>query len=254
MTKAGYVGFTGGSEVVQSVFSDFDLNEDLASLTIADLVQAAFAYADYHEGVFAYDSPSSVIATAWGPNTDAPDVSTALTNLLKDEGLSLVYRDGVLVVDQFSATQPTRSFSNEILDQSEDNSAERVNIAIVDGNEHTYTAVDVNDIRARDVPVVSYFDLPELLDLATVEARANQELIRSRMGTAPSGKLVLPFDVNQMDVVTWIDRFGTTSLVRVEGMAIDIDQGKSPHQWMTVTTSLVAGDIISRLPAVERSI
>jgi hypothetical protein len=250
----GYVGFNGGSTTAVSVFSHFVFSETARALTATDLFKAALARADYHDVSVDYASPSDVVATAWGPGTDMPTVEDALKKLLESEKAVMAFRGGKLRINQYSDyVSPILTVADQIIEFTENNSGDRrINVAIVDGNEHTYISADVTDLQARDAAISQYFDLPELLTAAAAQARAEEEIYRSRIGTSKGGTLVYPFDLEAQDVVTWVDQFGTSQVVRLEGITIDIDQGVKPHQHMEVDTSLVVGDRLTRIPTSER--
>jgi hypothetical protein len=112
-------------------------------------------------------------------------------------------------------------------------------LALVDGNEDSWIQIDPADAQTRGRMIVSYLDLPELMDQNAVTARAIEEIRLSSRGESPSGEAILFFDLGRMDIVTWIDNHGNEYVVRIEGIEVNINQGKEPRQTMVLDTSLV---------------
>jgi len=98
----------------------------------------------------------------------------------------------------------------------------------VDGNDEHWLQADVEDAVDRGYMVPAYFDLPELLDLDAVKARAIEEMKRSAQGSSPGGTTPLFFDLQRMDTITWK---GVTC--RIDGFDVEIKQNEKPSQRQT---------------------
>lgn len=229
----GYCGFSGTSYAVGPIHVE-DYEYDLQ---VADLVRTALAMGDFHD-VLIDNTTSKVYALIWGPQTDVPTPAEGLKKALEADKLEMTYRDGSITVGRFNDQSNVKTVRDTIIESDEiDEASRRINFASVDGNEHFWLEVDVEDAEERGRMLVSYFDLPELLDQQAVKDRAREEIKRSAKGASPGGTTPLYFDIHRMDTITWVDNRGNSKVVRVEGFAVSISQGEQPHQRQTFDTS-----------------
>lgn len=229
----GYVGFGGSSYTI----SNFYLEDWEVVINAQELIKTALAMGDYHD-VVTGESTAEELNIVWGPQTDIPTPADGLRQALEAVKWDLVWNDGRIRVGSFSGETPGRTLQDEIIRTDYvDEANRRINQANVDGNEDTWIETDVVDTQQRDRQISSYFDLPELTDQDSVTARAQEEIRKGKMGRTPGGMVPLLFDLWRMDVITWIDNVGNSTVVRVEGISAEIEQGLKPSQRETVDTS-----------------
>lgn len=244
----GYVGFMM-SDNASFRISQFSLDEWEQSVITADLVKRVLAWGDFHD-VKVSSGDGRQLAIIWGPQTDLPTPAAALAQALISEKLQIIWRDGFVEVGKFVDTAPARVIQDTIISSSQtDNAARRINFAAVDGNDDSWLQFDAADIQSRDREINAYFDLPELMDLASVKARAEEEIRLSSGGQSPQGVTPLYFDLWRTDCVTWIDQAGNSHLVRIEGFKVDIDQSQKPHQHQEFDNSILS--TAGSIPAVD---
>lgn len=236
LLKPGYVGFksTNAFQVSQFEFADYEYD-----WKGSDLVKFAAAMVDYHD--VSYGGPDQKqYALVWGPQTDIPTPGDGLRQVLEAEKSDLIWADNRIIVGQFKAVAIERILEDEILETTLIKEVDRrVNLAIVDGNEHTWMEPDLVDIRTRDRQIVAYFDLPELLTKDAVEQRAKEEITLAKRGESPGGVIPVLFDLWRMDPITWIDNLGRSYNVRVEGIRVEVKQGEKPKQTEELDLSLL---------------
>lgn len=236
LNRIGYVGWEGDG--AYSV-SNFDFTDLEFNYTSKDLIRQALAIGDYHDTIVG-SATAKQYALLWGPQTDLPTAADALRNLLEAEKLELIWRDGIIEVGQFKETGAYKTIENRIIQTEEIQSGmRRINLANVDGNEHTWFETDIEDAIARDRMINAYYDLPELLTKDEVRKRAQEEIRRSAMSEAPGGNVPMFFDLWRMDPVLWVDNAGNEKLVRIEGIQVTINQSDKPSQRETLDTSLI---------------
>lgn len=239
--KPGYVGFYGTSFVA----SDFHFEDWEYDLTFEDLIRTALAMGDFHEASVS-GATGRAFAIIWGPQTDVATPADGLRTMMEANKLQLVWRDSVVAVGKFNDPTIIKVLDNRIIQTDQEQEGDRqINLAAVDGNENSWLEVDVVDGYRRGRQINAYFDLPELLDVNSVKARALEEIARSKLGSSPGGNVVLYFDLWRMDHITWIDNVGNSNDVRVEGISVEVNQSTQPSQRMTVDTSLLTGESFS---------
>ena len=244
----GYVGFlvNGAYEL-----SHFELEDWEYNFKLSDLIQTALALADFHD-VSVSGANEKAYALIWGPNTDLPTAADALRQLMVGLKLQLAYRDNQLVISKFTDQSIIHDLNNLIISTDEENeNQQRINVAVVDGNEHFWIHVDAGLIKEMNYQAVAKFDLPELLDLGAVKARAQEEITNGNKGQIPSGLIPLLFDLWRMDFVLWTDNAGNQKLVRVEGYSVEINQSRTPFQRMKLTTGLPSNDLYHYPAGIE---
>lgn len=232
----GYVGF----KATAYTLSNLAITDWETTLTVDELARTALAMGDYHD-VICGSSSAEEVAILWGPQTDIPTAADGLRQALTTLKWEMVWVDGFILIGSFKDLSIVRVLQNEIIKTDyQDEANRRINLASVDGNEHTWIETDVVDTKDRDRQINAYFDLPELSDQDSVRERAVEEVRRGQMGKTPGGELPLQFDLWRMDVITWIDNSGASKNVRIEGMSVTIDQSKTPSQRQTLDTSLLS--------------
>jgi hypothetical protein len=243
LTEPGYVGFsmTSPSRYTIDYFSLQDWEDDLS---IADLIKTALALGDFHDATVS-DAVDKAYAIIWGPQTDLPSAAEALRQMMVTNKLNLAWRGTGIGVSQFSDPTIVATLQDEIIEtEEEDESQQRVNWVQVDGNENFWIQIDVEDAKDRGRMVVAYFDLPELLTLEAVTARAREELSKTTVGNSPGGQIVARYDLWRMDRISWIDNAGNTKDARIEGISFEINQGKTPFQRMRIDNGTVPPESI----------
>lgn len=236
--KPGYVGFQATSyKVANFVFKDLE-----HPLTTADLIRTALGLGDVHD-VIVSGGTSKAYAIIWGPQTDIPTAADGLKTAMETDKLQMIWRNGSVEVGKFNDTSIVHTIQDRIIESERaDEPNRRINYAIVDGNEHSWIALDMPDTFRRGRSVVDYEDLPELLTQEDVKNRAREMIKKSTLGASPGGTTPLYFDIHRMDHVLWIDNSGNEDIVRVEGISIEINQSTTPSQRMTFDNSLIADD------------
>jgi len=233
----GYVGFRGTKAYT---ISNFLLTDWETAYTTEDLIRVALAMGDYHDAKVAGGGDRQ-LAIIWGPQTDIPSAADGLRFSLESAKLQMIWRDGFIEVGKFTDKSIVKTIQDRIISTEHSESADRrINVAVIDGNEHSWIELDDADLILRSRALNGYFDLPELLDQSAVTARAQEEIRRGKLGSAPGGSVVLFLDLWRMDAVTWIDNIGNSKDVRIEGMVVDVNQSSEPHQRMNIDTSLLA--------------
>ena len=143
----------------------------------------------------------------------------------------MTWRNGTITVGQFKELEIIRTIQNESLNfETTEESGEHINLAAVDGQEDSYTAIDGPDTRARGRQIVAYFDVPELDTTESVVARANEEIRQGVVGTKFTGEAPLFFDLWRLDGVTWYDPAGVAHDLRIHAIEVTINQGTQPSQ------------------------
>lgn len=237
--QSGYSGFYGNAVSNLCTYKDFQLFDWEVDLTLQDLIKSALAMGDYHDPIVGA-AEGKAYAIMWGPQTDIPTVADGLRQALISGKLELVWRDGKIEVGRFTDNSTVKTIQNRIIESAHvEDPTRRINLSVVDGNEHSWIELDTTEIQNRDRQITGYFDLPELLEFGQVKARAQEEIRRGKLGGAPGGSVVMFFDLWRMDAVQWIDNVGNSNKVRVEGMTVEIEQGKEPKQLQTLDTSLI---------------
>jgi hypothetical protein len=232
-------GYVGWSNVGAYGVFDFDFEDLEYNYTSEDLIRQALAMGDYHD-VKVGSASAKQYALTWGPQTDLPTPADGLRQVLEGEKLELIWRDGFIEVGQFKDVGVVKTIENRIINTELANAGNRrINLANVDGNEHTWFEVDIPDALERDRMINAYFDLPELLDKDKVRERAQEEIRRSGLAEAPGGLVPLFFDLWRMDVIEWVDNSGDSKTVRIEGIRVEINQSSEPSQRQQLDTSLV---------------
>lgn len=235
-SKPGYTGF---GAAVKATVARFSLDDFEDILTTEDLARLALAFGDFHDAIVS-GGESRQLAITWGPQTDIPTPADALLQALTAEKLQLIWRNGKIEIGKFIDPTVQKIVQDRIIETDYiDSERQRINFAAVDGNVHSWLEFDAADIRNRDRQLNAYFDLPELSDLESVKKRAQEEIRRSSMGRSPGGQVVLFFDLDRMQVITWIDQTGNSKNVRIEGMEITINQSTKPRQLQNLDTSLI---------------
>lgn len=236
--KPGYCGFdsTESPSYRISAFKLYDWEKDL---TIRDLILTALAMGDLHSAEVS-DASSKAYALTWGPQTDVTTPAAALAQMLQTEKLQLIWRNNRISIGRFDNNLPVATLQDTVIETEEiDEGNRRINVAVVDGNEHSWISIDATDLHSRGRPVNAYFDLPELLDQDSVTARAHEEIKRGSQGNSPGGRIVFQFGLWRMDPITWVDNAGTSKNVRIEGIKVQLDQGRKPKQAMELDTTLI---------------
>lgn len=205
--------------------------------TSDDLVATALAMGDMHNvSIDAGDQPQ--VAVVWGPQTDLNTPAAAISKLFSQLKLDMVRRNGILTVGKFEDLEIIKTIQNESLDfKVTEETGERINLAIVDGREDTYTAIDGRDSRTRGRQIVAYFDVPELDTTEKVIARANQEIRKGVEGVSYEGTAPLFMDLWRLDAVTWYDPTGVPHDLRIDEISIEINQSDKPNQKTKYTLS-----------------
>jgi hypothetical protein len=236
----GYIGWNAGTSDGPGLtiynFAHHNWDQHIGSQF---MIKQMLAMGDYHDVVVGGPNGKQAFLV-WGPQTDIRSPADALRQLLDAEKLDLVWRDGVITVGQFTATAPIRTLQNELIStEYMEEAARRLNLVIVDGNEHSWFEADGADSRIRDRQIVGYFDIPELATQSDVRNRATEELRRSAAGQSPGALLPLQFDLWRMDPITIIDSLGDSKNVRIEGIRVTINQSTEPSQREELDTSLI---------------
>jgi len=229
----GYVGF----KATKYTISAFYVEDWEPTINAEELVKTALAMGDYHD-VITGSSSSEELAVIWGPQTDNPTPAAGLLAALEAVKWQLVWIDHRILVGSFKDISITKIIQDRIIKTDyADEASRRINRADVDGNDTSWIEIDRPDTVARDRQISAYFDLPELTDQDSVSERAREEIRLGKMGRTPGGDLVLYFDLQRMDMITWIDNSGLSQDVRVEGISIEINQSMEPSQRETIDTS-----------------
>jgi hypothetical protein len=224
--KPGYAGIA--SSTGRYRISYFHLKDFEADITSEDLIRTALAMGDFHD-VIVGGATSKMYAIIWGPQTDTQTMAEALLQSMQIDKLQMAWRNGMVEIGKFNDPTSTKTIENEIIESDTVQEAKRrINIAIVDGNDEHWLQADVEDAVDRGYMVPAYFDLPELLDLDAVKARAIEEMKRSAQGSSPGGTTPLFFDLQRMDTITWK---GVTC--RIDGFDVEIKQNEKPSQRQT---------------------
>lgn len=236
--KPGYVGFQATSYKVSNfIFKDLE-----HPLTMENLIKTALGLGDVHD-VIVSGGTSKAYAIIWGPQTDIATAADGLKASMESEKLQLVWRNGAAEVGKFNDSTIVHELQDRIIESERaDEPNRRINYAIVDGNEHTWIALDLADNYRRGRSVVDYEDLPDLMTQEDVKNRAREMIRKSTIGASPGGTTPLYFDIHRMDHVLWIDNTGNEDVVRVEGITVEINQSTNPSQRMTFDNSLIADD------------
>jgi hypothetical protein len=215
-------------------FYFFNLESWERSITTADVIKTALAMGDIHDVVVdgIYDQQ---LALVWGPQTDLPSPAEGLRNLLSSAKMDVAWVDGQLQVGAFKSTSPVRTLRDEVLESAvQSESGRNFNMAIVDGREDTYTAIDGVGSRRRGRQIVQYTDQPDLKTRDSVVDKANQSLLDGIQAAELKGKVPLQFDVWKMDPITWVEADGTSRVVRITSIELELLQGESPKQTMSL--------------------
>lgn len=236
--KPGYVGFQATSyKVANFVFKDLE-----HPLTFANLIKTALALGDVHD-VIVSGGTSKAYALIWGPQTDIQTAADGLKTAMETDKLQLIWRNGSVEVGKFNDASVVKTVQDRIIESERaDEPNRRINYAVVDGNEHSWIALDLADNFRRGRSIVDYEDLPELLTQEDVKNRAREMIRKSTLGASPGGTTPLYFDICRMDHLLWIDNTGNEDVVRVEGITIEINQSTTPSQRMTFDNSLIADE------------
>jgi len=233
----GYVGFssTASYQVRSFTFEDWEFDYSLK-----DLLQTALALGDFHDAVVT-GADEKAYAVIWGPQTDVPSAAEALRQIMGGLKLQLAYRGGVITLDKFIDRSNPRTLQNTLFStEHESEEGAHLNVAVVDGNEFFWIYVDRDRLLSHDRQVLGYFDLPELLTLQAVQSRALEEIVNSNKGPQPRGSSILLFDLWRMDYAIWIDNLGQASVVRIEGIDVDLSQSETPFQRMKLDTATLS--------------
>lgn len=235
-SKPGYTGFNFSDGATLSSFSLDDF-EDV--ITTEDLARLALAFGNFHDAIVS-GGETRELGITWGPQTDIPTPADALLQALIAQKLQLIWRNGSVEIGKFTDNTVKKIVQDRIIDTDYiDDANRRINFAAVDGNEHSWLQFDAADIRKRDRQINAYFDLPELTDQDSVRVRAEEEILRSSVGRSPGGKVVLFYDLDRMDVITWIDAQGLSADVKIEGIEVQVNQSTKPRQDESFDTSLL---------------
>lgn len=230
----GHVGVWSAASNLE--VRDFVLQDVEAETTTANLLRYALGYAGYL-WVDISEELNNIqqLDTLWGPQTDIETPADAISKLLKSNNLQMVCKwvadTPWIYIDQFSSADPDYSLTDEILEYTQVEEAEkRPNVVMVDGNEHSWTEFYRPDLVARGKTVTEYLDLPELLTQGAVKDRAGEVLDRAIRGNSPGGKVIWRPGLQRLDVVSWTDEFGDVWAMQIEGLKIAWDQGLRPFQ------------------------
>jgi hypothetical protein len=211
-----------------------DLEADVSS---SRLLHMALGYAGYLLAIISPDlSDAMQLDTMWGPQTDNEDPLTALKKIIETNELQVLAKwpfdaSPTIHVDQFTGFETGTTIDDEIISyENVETSLIRPNIVMVDGNEHSWTEYYRPDLLVRDMAVVQYLDLPSLKTQGDVTNRANEELGKGLRSVSPGGTVIWRPTYQRLDNVLWVDQFGETWSMRIEGLEIDFDQGMSPFQ------------------------
>ena len=195
-----------------------------------DLIKTALAMGDFHDALVD-GGTAPQMAVVWGPQTDLATPAAAIESLFTQLKLDMVRRNNVLTVGTFKEPGIVKVIQNESIDfRVTDETGERINLAIVDGQEDTYIAIDDVDTRKRGRQIVAYFDIPELDTTEKVVDRANEEIRKGIIGEKYEGTAALFMDLWRLDAVTWYDPNGVPHDLRIDAIDIDINQSMSPNQ------------------------
>lgn len=248
----GYVGFQGTTFDLSNVhIEDWEY-----PLYLNELAKLAIAMGDFHDVLITSGTGGKAVAITWGPQTDLSTPADALRSILETEKLQLIWRNNSVEVGRFDDRTVIKTIRDEVIESDIIDEAERrINFVAIDGNEHYWIQVDPEDMKTRGRMVVAYFDLPELLDQASVTNRALEEIKRSAQGSSKGGTTPLFFDLWRMDAVTWVDNEGNSQTVRIEGYSVSINQSTAPHQRQTFDTSPYvensSGGLMDEGPSIE---
>lgn len=147
---------------------------------------------------------------------------------------------GRLWVGRFIEAAPAYTVENEILAQEQIEEAQlRPNVVSVDGNTDTWIEYDRADLTSRDTVVNAHYDLPELNSSGDVRQRAVEELESSRRNSSPGGPVPWDPRYTRLDKIFWITRDGSKYETRIEGLAVEFNQGKEPYQRANIDTGLM---------------
>lgn len=240
-TMSVYPGYVGirffSSNVTTMAAKNFSLSTWDTPITTDELLRTALAAGDFHDVVIA-GGEAPQVAVVWGPQTDIKSPRDAVRYLLDQYKLELTWNNGSIVIGQFKDISPVRAIMNESLEFAQtEESGRRVNLAMVDGNEDSYIAIDGPDTRTRGRQIVAYFDVPALDTHEKVVDRATEEIRRGVVGTKYEGTTRLYFDLWRLDAVTWTDGAGVAHSLRIEQMEITINQSTEPNQQTKYTLS-----------------
>lgn len=236
--KPGYVGFHATSYKI----SNFKFNDLEYPLKMSDLIKTALALGDAHD-VIVSGGTSEAFGITWGPQTDIETAADGLRAAMETDKLQMVWRNGSLEIGKFNDTSIVKTIEDRLIESERaDEPNRRINYSIVDGNEHSWIALDIEDHFRRGRSIVDYQDLPELRTQDEVKERAREAIRKSTLGASPGGTTPLYFDIYRMDHVLWTDNAGNEDVVRVEGMEIEIDQDSRPAQRVRFDNSLIADD------------
>jgi len=234
----GYVGIRYFSTSVTTMSADlFNLTTWDTNVTTDELIRTALAAGDFHDVTIA-GGEAPQVAVVWGPQTDIKSPRDALRYLLEQYKLELVWQNGSIIIGQFKDLSIVRTIENDSLGFAQtEQFGQRVNLALVDGNEDSYTAIDGPDTRQRGRQMVAYFDIPALDTHEKVVERAEEEIRRGVVGTKYEGTSRLYLDLWRLDGVTWIDGAGNSYDLRIDQMEIEINQSTEPRQDVKYTMS-----------------
>jgi hypothetical protein len=231
-TAPGYVGIRYYSTSHTTMGSDYlSISSWEINHTTETLVKTALAMADFHSPNSGGAGSAQQFAVVWGPQTDIATPLAALGVLFSQNKLEMAFRNNQLEIGKFDSTEVQRTFEDDItkFELTEQN-GRRINLAVVDGREDTYIEIDGVDTRRRGRQIVAYFDVPELDTTEKVVDRAREEVRRGVVGSKYTGGSRMYFGIDRMDMTTWVDSAGQSYDLRIEGMTININQSKEPHQ------------------------
>jgi hypothetical protein len=236
----GYVGVRFYSTTATTFGCDlFSFTSWETKYTSDALVKTALSMADLHDYVVAAGE-SNQLAVVWGPQTDLSSPAAALSSLLEQHKLQITWRNGTVEVGQFKENTVVRTIQNDALSfELSESSGRRINLAVVDGREDSYIAIDGLDSRSRGRQIVAYFDVPDLATADLVIARANEEIRKGAIATEWIGSTWTYFDLWKMDVVNWVHN-GVSRNLRIESFTVQIKQGNTPQQLSTYTMSPIS--------------
>lgn len=230
----GYAGVRGTAAYG---FYQFSFDDWQRPITTNDLITTLLAMGDFHSPSVA-GGEATQLAIVWGPQTDLNTPAKALLSLCEQFKLDLAWRGGRVEVGQFKELTIVHTYENEVIDCTRSEEVgRRINLAAVDGREDSWIEIDGPDTRFRGRQIVSYFDVPELTTDDAVRLRAQEEIRKGVVGSAYEANMPLQLDLWRMDGITITDSNGTAHDLQVEGMKIQIEQGMSPVQRMTLELS-----------------
>lgn len=234
----GYVGIRFYSTAATAFTAEnFNLTTWETACSTDELIRTALAAGDFHDVVIA-GGEAPQIAVVWGPQTDIKSPRDAMRYILEQYKLELVWQNGSVIVGTFKDISPVRHIEDDSLEFAQtEESGRRINLALVDGQEDSYTAIDGPDTRQRGRQIVAYFDLPTLDTHEKVVDRANEEIRRGVVGSKYQGKTRLYFDLWRMDAVSWTDGAGNDYEFRIDQIQITINQSTQPRQDAQYTMS-----------------